>query len=470
MKGILPLLGLLGSFALAPHPAEGSPLTLEEVLASVKERYPPYLAALIQQDLVNGRATQALGSFDTRLGIDGNLRPAGFYDSGSILGLIELPFTQWGGSVYGGFRNSGQNLADYDKDRTTPDGQALIGFRLPLLRDGLFDKRRADLFKAQIDQELADPLILRQHIDFIRAATVGYFNWVAAARRLGLAEQLLGVAKDRGDAITEMVARGAQASIVETDNRRLIVQREIGVVSARRSLEAAAIALSLFFRDADDQPVRPGRERAPGSFPPLEAPPRSQLEVDLAKATMLRPEIKQVELLMEKAGVDRRLARNQLMPNLDLSVEAANATNSAGARATKDIERTEIQAGIAFRLPLQRREAKGRVQESEAELQRLFLDLEFARDQIAASVRDAASAIEAAREQIQQADLNVELAVELERAEGERFEQGASDLLALQIREQATFDARQLQVEALADFFRARALYRAAVAADAVER
>ncbi len=460
-------LRLLAVVALVPTAVGADPLLLEHVISSVRERFPPYLAALIQQDMMNGRATQALGSFDTRLGIDGNLRPAGFYDSPSALALVEQPLTQWGGSVYGGYRTSGQNLAPYDKNRTPPDGQAIIGFRLPLLRDGAFDKRRADLFKARIDQELADPLILRQHIDFIRASTVAYFNWLAAAYRLGLAEQLLEVAMERGDAIAEMVADGFQAAIVEVDNQRLIVQRELGVVSARRTPEAASIELPLFLRDGDDQPIRAERDQAPPQFPPLEAPAQAQLNVDLAKATMLRPEIKQIELLMEKAGIDRRLARNNMMPNLDLAVEAANA-GTAAARATRDIEQNEVQAGIIFRLPLQRREAKGRVEQSEAELQQLFLDHEFARNQIEASVRDAASAIQAARDLITQTGLNVELAVQLEEAEAERFEQGASDLLALQIREKATFDARQIQVEALADFFRARALYRAAVAADAI--
>jgi outer membrane protein TolC len=61
----------------------------------------------------------------------------------------------------------------------------------------------------------------------------------------------------------------------------------------------------------------------------------------------------------------------------------------------------------------------------------------------------------------------VELAVELEKAENARFTQGASDLLALQIREQATFDARLLQLQAQTDFFRTLANYRAAIAADA---
>ena len=62
---------------------------------------------------------------------------------------------------------------------------------------------------------------------------------------------------------------------------------------------------------------------------------------------------------------------------------------------------------------------------------------------------------------------NVDLARQLEKAENERLQQGATDLLALQIREQATFDAQVLEVEAQADYFRAQANYRAAIAADA---
>jgi outer membrane protein TolC len=62
---------------------------------------------------------------------------------------------------------------------------------------------------------------------------------------------------------------------------------------------------------------------------------------------------------------------------------------------------------------------------------------------------------------------NVDLARQLETAENERLKEGATDLLALQLREQATFDAQVLEVEAQADYFRAQANYRAAIAIDA---
>ena len=458
-------LGISLSFT-QPLQAE-PPLTLDAVLTSVKGRYPPWLAALIQQDVMNGRARQALGAFDTTLSAAGIFQPSGYYDGNASYVAIEQPLGQWGGGVYGGYRFSSGFLADYDKNRSQGDGQAMIGFRLPLLREGTLDKRRADLFKARIDQELADPMILRQHLDFIRAASISFYNWLSAGLRVQLANQLLGIARDRQTAVTEMVTRGAQAPIVQTDNERLVVSRELALVSARRLLEAHAIELSLFYRDASDQPIRPTVAQLPTSFPSPNGPDSSQLTSDIAKALIFRPEIRQVELNMAKNGIDQRLAKNDMLPNLDLSLEAAQ---TIGDQTRKDIENTEIQAGISLKVPLQRREARGRLAVVEGQFTQLTRDLQFARDQITAAVQDAYSAFQAAQDQLRQTARNVELAVELEKAENARFSQGASDLLALQIREQATFDARLLQLQAQTDFFRTLANYRAAIAADAPTR
>jgi outer membrane protein TolC len=452
-------------FCFSPHKLQAdTPLSLDAVLTSVKGRYPPWLAALIQQDIMNGRARQALGAFDTSLTAAGVFNPAGYYDGSASYVAVEQPLSNWGGGIYGGYRFSSGFLADYDKNRSQGDGQAMVGFRLPLLREGTLDKRRADLFKARIDQELADPFILRQHLDFIRTATISYFNWLSAGLRVQLADQLLTIARDRQTAITEMVTRGAQAPIVQTDNERLVVSRELALVSARRLLEAHAIELSLFYRDAADQPIRPADSLLPTQFPPIKGPSTNQLNSDIAKALIFRPEIRQVELNMAKNGIDQRLARNDLLPNLDLTLEAAQ---TVGNNTRKDIEVTEIQGGISLKVPLQRREARGRLSATEGQFTQLVRELQFARDQITAAVQDVHSALNAARQQLERTARNVELAIELEKAETIRFTQGATDLLALQIREQATFDAKLLQLQAQTDFFRALANYRAAIAADA---
>jgi outer membrane protein TolC len=456
----LALLLLPRTSAAAPPP-----LLLSEVLASVQKQYPPYLAALLEQDIANGRTRQALGAFDLQLSGNANFSPYAYYDGRTGSATLEQPLPFWGGSVYGGYRLSSGFLPNYNKDRTGTDGEGVIGFKVPLLRDGTIDRRRATLWQARIDQELANPVILRQFLDFIRAATISYYNWVAAGQRLGLAEELLRLAKDRDSAIAEQVRTGASAPIVQTDNLRLVVSREIGVVQANRRFQAAAIELSLFYRRTTDaEPILAPRVRLPNTFPPHPRPSENQLGTDISRALLARPEIRRIALSMDKARVEQRLAKNNLLPNLDVGVEVAQAPSG---KLPKDIEKTELAAKLELKVPLQRREAQGRLETTNAQISRLEQEQAFARDRITADVRDSLSALFAAFDALAQSRRNVELAQTLQDAETERLKQGATDLLALQIREQATFDAKVLEVEALADYFRAEANYRAATAADA---
>ena len=462
-------IGFLASAAfcllLSSGEASVSPLQLSEVLSSVQKLYPPYLAILLEQDLANARAQQALGAFDLQLNAGSNSNPIGYYNGRTSNATLDQPLPFWGGNVYGGYRLSSGFLPDYNKDRTGTEGSGVVGLKIPLLRDGAIDRRRATLWQARIDKELADPIILRQYLDFIRAATISYYNWVAAGQRLALAEELLRLAKDRDSAIQEQVRTGASAPIVQIDNLRLVVSREIGVVQANRRFQAAAIELSLFYRkNVNSEPILASREQLPSTFPPRPRPSENRIDTDLPKALTARPEMRRIALSMEKLRIDQRLAKNNLLPNLDISLEGSQVPDGKPASKT---DKTELSAKVELKVPLQRREAKGRLEGFNVQISRLEQEQTFARDRITADVRDSLSALFAAYYALAQSHRNVDLAQQLQDAENEKLKQGASDLLALQIREQATFDAKVLEVEALADYFRAEANYRAATAADA---
>lgn len=445
-------------------PSATNALTLHEVLDSVRQQYPPMLAALIERDVAAGRLQSARGTFDFQFFSRLFDAPSGYYQSTTVDTGFEQFTGLWGSTLFGGYRvTTGGLLPDYEKSRTQGSGEPRIGFRLPLLRDGSIDRRRATLIKARLDKELADPVIHRQQIDFIRAATAGYYGWLAAGERLRLSEALLRVARERMDTLKTQSESGLIARIVLTDNRRLIVSRELAMVQARRRFEAAGLALSLFYRDGQENPTVATRDRLPPSLPIPVGPEASLLQQDLQRSLTVRPELKRLSLTQEKLAVDQRLARNQLLPNLDAGV---SANRDYGDRRYKDQTETEVQVGVELRVPLQRREAKGRVAEIESQLEQITHEQRFARDRIQTEVRDSFSAWSAAHEQTLQARLNVELAVELQEAETERFMRGATDLLALQLREQAAFDAQVSAVDIDADCFRAQADYRAATVAE----
>jgi hypothetical protein len=137
----------------------------------------------MERDIAAGRLRSAQGVFDFTVFSRLFGTPQGYYESGTWDSGFEQFTGIWGGTVFGGYRlTRGDRLPDYDSSRTQRDGEARLGFRLPLLRDGAIDRRRANLLKAGLDQKLADPLIARQRLDFIRAGTVAYFNWLAEVR------------------------------------------------------------------------------------------------------------------------------------------------------------------------------------------------------------------------------------------------------------------------------------------------
>lgn len=439
------------------------PLLWDEVGQSVATQYPPYLAALIERDIAAGRLRGAEGAFDFSTFAKAFGNPNGYYEPFTFDAGFEQFLGIWGATLYGGYRITTGTLPDYYRRRTQGGGEPRIGLKIPLLQDGSIDYRRAGVLKARLDQELADPAIWRQYLDFLRAARVAYLQWLTSGRRWGLAEEILRVAQDRREAIRRQIERGLSAPIIAKENEQLVVSRELAVVRARRRFEAASLTLSLFHRNAQDQPVVAGRERLPATLPQARPPEEATLETGLAQALRDRPELRQLEVAAQKLGVDLRLARNALLPRLDAGVEASQGL---GDDLYRDKGEFELKLGLEFKMPLQRRQARGQVEETRGRLDQLNRQLAFARDRITTEVRNAHLALAAAHEQIERAGLNARLAGELLDVERDRFRLGATDLLALQIREQAAFQARLEEVDAIEQYLVANADFLAAIAAD----
>lgn len=438
-----------------------NPLLLSEVTTSVTNLYPPLLSALIERDIAAGHLQSAQGTFDFNVFARASGTPTGFYESETLETGFEKFLGLWGSTLFGSYRlTEGDLLPDYyRKNRTQEDGRLQVGIKIPLLQDGRIDKHRAAVMKARYDAQLVDPIIQRQEVDFMRAATSAYFNWLAAGTKLRLAQKQLKLAQDRVDILQKKLETGLIQKIVITDNRRLVVDREIQTTRARRAFEAAALALSLFYRDENMDPIIAGSESLPKEFPELISPSSLSMKDDIRLALESRPEMKQIEIALIKAGIDIEQAKNRMSPSLDVSVLGSQ---NLGDETYEDFEDFELEASVEFRMPLERREAKGDKTVAESKAQQLLLKGQFARERISTEIRNAHSALVAAHEQIGIAELNVALAKELESAEKEMFNQGASDFLSVQLRERSTFDSRIKLVDAIKDFFISLAAYQAA--------
>ncbi len=461
------LLGPVLAWAEAAAEAPRAPLSLEEVLVAVERHSPALEAARWEAEGAEAELLTAQGGFDPQLRARAVSLPVSGSPYTRLESVIEQPTPLWGANLFAGWRYGGGEIPDYaGQYETNALGELRAGVSVPLWRNGPIDRRRAQLARARLGTEAAGHAVDQSRLELTRAATLRYWDWVAAGRRHAIAVALRQLARDRDTQLAQRVSSGDLAAFEQVDNQRALVQRYGQVVAAERLLQQSAIELSLFLRDSDGQPMLPEPSLLPVGFPEPEPAERLVGPVELTSVLARRPEVLRLEAAREQQRVERELAENQRAPAVDVSVAASRDLGAGSAKLRKP----ELELGLVLELPTLNRAATGREQLAQAGLARLEAQLRLQRDRVGAEVRDALSALEAARERIEVARRELRLARELEQAERTRFELGESTLLFVNLREQTSAEAAVREVDALNDYHKAVANLRAAAVLPLVVR
>jgi hypothetical protein len=159
------------------------PLTLAEVLDSVRIHFPLLQAVERERAVAAGRLTSAMGAFDTNLNMSGNALAPGTYENyRSDMGLSQM-LTVGGISLFGGYRTGFGDFPTYNLGQKTADaGEWRGGVNVPLARNREIDRQRATRAQAQLDVSLAEPVIERSRLDYMRSAARAYWSWMGTGR------------------------------------------------------------------------------------------------------------------------------------------------------------------------------------------------------------------------------------------------------------------------------------------------
>ena len=446
-----------------PTPAAAvatGPLTLDEVLRASARAAPQIVEALARVRVAEGRALSANGAFDTVFEAEGRSRALGYYDGTVASASANQPLGDNGGYVYGGYRVSRGTFPVYeDQNYTNRLGEVKVGALYSLLRDRLVDERRTRRTLASGDIDIARFEREAVAIGVQRRAIDAYQNWVAAGLRLRAYRDLLALSESRRGGLTRQVQLGARADILLTENDQNLVRRRALVVRAEGDFQAAANALSLYFRDAAGDPITVGAERLPSGAEALAGVAR----IARANIEQRRPDLQVLLARIDQGTARIALAQNDLRPRLDLRGELGRDVGLVGLGGPS---RTPLEAAVGFRfsLPLQNRTAKGKLVEAQAEMDALTARSRFLRDQITVEVEGIAINVGAAERLATIAEQERQLAERLAAAERRRFELGSSDFFLVNQREETANDARVRLIDAQARIAAARAELAAATA------
>ncbi|NDC64806.1 MAG: hypothetical protein EBZ59_12690, partial [Planctomycetia bacterium] len=402
------------------------PLTLSEVLRSVLLHYPLLQAVERERGIAAGKLTSAMGAFDTKLTAAGNsLAPGTYQNYRSDMGVSQQ-FMTGGISAFGGFRTGFGDFPTYNLGQLTADaGEWRGGLNVPLARDRDIDRARATRAQAAIDVSMAEPVIERSRLDFMRSAARAYWAWIGSGERYSATERLLDLAIDRDEQLALKVDGGIVANIERVDNQQNIALRNGLVVQADRSVQQSAIDLSLYHRDAEGRPLLARRRRMRPVPEPVQ-PTVAVYERSLSRAFATRPEFQRLALQREKFVVERKLALNQTLPGIDGQLTGNQDVGYGVSKLSgpNGLDRQVLQASLVFQMPAQRRDAFGKVQTLDAQLSQINRQLSYAEDQVRAEVQDAFSLLERAYEFHKQSKQRLELARLVALAEREQLRLG----------------------------------------------
>lgn len=422
----------------------------DEVLAQSVKHFPKILESLSKRQAALGRTLEVQGAFDVVFSAQTDNRLKSFYDSHYLEAKAERNLRTFGGRVFGSYRVSQGDFPVYeDLNFTNELGEFKIGALFSMLRDRTIDSRRFSVTDAGLALRQADLEVLLTQLGVQHQALSAYWRWVAAGHKLQIYRGLRELAEQRQKGLEKQVQSGARAEIFLTENLQNITRRRIFERQAERDLRAAVARLALYYRSDAGNLNHP----KPSMLPPL--PVMDGVVTDwlveqvpeLPSVLRERPDLAGLRTGIERARQRITLAENELKPRLDLSLEVSK---DVGDIAQGGFSRDEGEAivGLKFSVPLERRQARGRIASAKATMNALNQQTKLMEDQIAIEIETILIELRTASDLLELAALEVSQADTMRAAEQRRFAQGASDFFLVNLREETAADARIRYIDA----------------------
>lgn len=444
--GFLPaLLGLLVTAAMVQPVWANSeaPLKVDEVLASSRTHFPTILASIAERREAQAKYLEAQGAFDTFMSADGLGRVSGFYNGTVVRTEAKRALRPMGAEIYAGYMLSENDFPIYeDRFFTNTGGELKAGALFSLLRNNKIDERRFGEVSALLDIREADFELLLTRVEVQQRALMAYWQWVARGRQLAVYEQLLSIALDRADGLKEQVRRGAQAEIFLVENQQNITRRQGLVRRSERDFQQAANSLSYYLRDQSGAPRVPLSTQLPKTDDASEDQDPASLAPGAASTALaLRPELQILRTALERAEQQIALAENDLRPQLDLKFEIDHDIGAI-AEGGRSRDSTDTILGFTFSVPLERRQARGKLRQRQAQEEAIRYRTQLKEEQIEIELRNILTELRAAHALYELAQQEVQQSEQLRSAEQRRFESGASDFFLVNLREETAANAQ----------------------------
>lgn len=196
-------------------------------------------------------------------------------------------------------------------------GAAGIDVRHPLARGRRIDAARHRLRLSRLDVTRSRALVEQAVVDVVARVEAAYWGLVAARQAVAIHERSVSLARAQRADVQARIDAGVAAEADLSTSDAAIAERLTAVAAARADASRAAIALQALIAGRADA-VTWSASLVPADDAPPPARVVAPAETLVAAALARRPELRELDVLDERAALDDVLAADRTRPQVDL--------------------------------------------------------------------------------------------------------------------------------------------------------
>jgi outer membrane protein TolC len=328
-------------------------------------------------------------------------------------------------------------------DNLNPDvtlGQSTyLGISVPLARNLLLDKRRAQLQQARLfrTQSTFERSLLINEL--LREASVAYWEWVKAQLSVRILQDALKANEARYSLVLNSVNIGERAAIDTVEALTQLNQIRLNFLDARNKSLMTAAELSNYLWKKENQPYQlPAIANAQYTLQNLSVSNlnRSGLDEILQDAAVNHPKIKATQQKLLSLIIEKKLKYQDLLPIINLNANLLNkGYRYSFSKYGTEYARENNKFGLDIYIPLRLSKERAGYKMSKIKITETNLGLDLTKNQVTNKITYYYRELEGLINQVERCEALLKQTRQLFSAEELKFRSGESSQFMINARE-----------------------------------
>jgi outer membrane protein TolC len=400
-----------------------------DIIKSVIDHFPLIEEAELKYKSAKEDVVTNEGAFDHKLTFKSRNRIEDKYDNQYFETSIERQTSLGGLGLIAGHRQGRGNFPYYDgKYVTSGAGELFAGLTMPLLRDFKTDEFRTELqisnFKSKAQKA---ELEIKLNV-YIHKALSLYYKHLFNNQKIKIRKEILEIAEKRQEMLEKKFKAGDIEKLKIIDNQRSVDKRKDELLKAEIEWIDSKTQLELFLKDPTGNQISLTKDLLPVD----DIKPVNKEIINLNTL----PQVSLIDQEIKVINAKKELYEQSKLPGLKVEV-----LGSRELSANRPYDQEALQVGLKFDIPFENRKAKGASLSSEYKFLALKKQRDYLEQNLLQQYTFSHEGTKLSQIRWQVVSNEYQETLKLSLAEKTKWEQGASDLYIVNLREQDTADA-----------------------------